>query len=112
MFGKFTYLYYTLIFTIPLILFLWFYFLTILKKNLLSIAITTALLTLYGFFLWPTGLAWKTWVYNGEKILGVSIFGTVLEDIVWWLFISLLLASFAIVMIKKEQQKERLMRRS
>lgn len=112
MFGKFTYLYYTLIFTLPLIAFLWIYFYRILKKNVATIFVTTILLTTYGFLIWSTGLAWGTWAYNGEKILGVSIFGTVLEDIVWWSLTSFLLASFAIVMMKKEQQKERLMRRS
>lgn len=108
MFDKLTYLLYTLIFTTPLILFLWVYYFKTLKKNLIVIVLTTMILTFYGFFLWPTGLVWRTWEYNQQKILGLTIFGTVFEDIVWWFLISFLISSFAIVVIRKEEQKENL----
>lgn len=70
------------------------------------VLLTTMILTFYGFFLWPTGLVWKTWEYNHQKILGLTIFGTVLEDIAWWFLISFLISSFTIIMMKKEEQKE------
>lgn len=111
MFAKFTYLFYTLLFTVPLIFFLWFYFYRILRKNLIAVLTTTFILTLYGFFLWPTGLVWNTWAYNSEKILGATILGTVLEDILWWFLIAFLLASFALVMAKKEEAHEGILRR-
>lgn len=108
MFDKFTYLFYTLIFTIPFILFLWAYYFKVLKKNFIIILLTTVILTFYGFFLWPAGLTWKTWEYNNQKILGLTIFGTVFEDIVWWFLISFLISSCTIIIMKKEDQKENL----
>lgn len=112
MFGKFTYLFYTLLFTTPLMLFLWIYFYKILNKHIRVILATTALLTVYGFFLWPLGLAWGTWAYNDEKLLEITIFGTVLEDIIWWFCISFLLTSFAIISIYKEEKNERILKRN
>lgn len=112
MFGQYTYLFYTLIFTLPFIFFLWIYYYQILRGNIRTILIVTFILTLYGFFLWPTGLIWGTWAYNSKKLLGITVFGTVLEDIIWWVVIALLLTSFTIVVAKKEEKRESLLKRT
>ena len=104
MFGKFTYLAYTLIFTVPLIAFLWWRQGKRLWAARRVLAVTTLLVTAFGFLVWPYGLAWKCWDYAPEKILGVSIFGTVLEDLVWWLCISFLFACTVTMLAEFEEE--------
>lgn len=111
MFDNATYFFYTLIFTVPLILILWGYFIKILRQGSRFIVVTTLLLTMYGFYLWPLGLEWKTWAYNSEKLLGITILGTVLEDTLWWVLVAFLLSSFTIIMVDKEDKKESLLKR-
>jgi len=111
MFGHSSYLLYTAIFTLPLIFILWIYQFSSLKRNLKTVLATTFLLTLYGFFLWPVGLIWKTWAYSSEKILGIKILGTHIEDILWWFLIVFLLSSFTVAMAEKERRKESILKR-
>ena len=112
MFGKFTYFYYTLSFTLPLIFVLWIYFYSILVKNIRLISLTTIILTIYGFFIWPLALVWKAWAYDFSKTLSIKLLGTVLEDVVWWLLVSFLISSVTVVMLKKEKNKEKLFKRN
>lgn len=111
MFGKASYFLYTLIFTLPLISALWIYYFPSLKRNFGIPFLATFLLTLYGFFLWPLGLKWQTWAYSSEKILGVQILGTYLEDILWWLLICFLLSSFATIFAEKEEEQKPVLKR-
>lgn len=103
MFGRFTYLGYDLLFTVPLIIFLFLRGHDALRKHIFVVAITTILLTLYGSFIWPRGLQTGTWRYNPEKMLGVLIFGVHGEDILWWFLTTLLYASFIAVSSAHEQ---------
>ncbi len=103
MFGKNTYLFYTLFFTLPLICLLWGYYFPILKRKVKTVFLTTLILTTYGYFLWPLGLLWQTWAYSPEKILDIKIGLTHLEDILWWFLISFLLSSFTIIFSQKEE---------
>ena len=97
MLGKFTYLGYTLIFTWPLIAFLWWRHADRLRPALRLIGLVTGLATVYGFFVWPYGLSWGCWAYSEDHILGIRILGTVFEDLVWWACIAFLFASFVVV---------------
>lgn len=111
MFGQYSYLFYTLIFTLPLTFILWVYYFPLLQKNSRVVFLTTFILTLYGFFLWPLAIDWKAWAYSPDKILGVKIFDTHLEDILWWFLIVFLLSSFAVVLAQKEEKKESIFER-
>jgi hypothetical protein len=104
MFGNFTYLAYTLIFTVPLIAFLWRRHGARLWQARRLIVTATALVTAFGFFVWPYGLVWKCWEYSPTRILGVIIFGTVLEDVVWWLCISFLFACTVTLLAQFEDE--------
>lgn len=104
MFGRFTYLGYDLLFTLPLILFLWLRGGTAIRKHWFAIAASAALLTYYGFLIWPVGLRWGTWQYHQEKMLGIMVFGVHLEDILWWLLTVLLFASF--IAVSSEYEKD------
>lgn len=111
MFSHASYLLYTIIFTIPLILILWVYYFPILKRNSKVVFLTTFVFTLYGFFIWPLAINWKAWAYSPDKILNIQILGTHLEDITWWFLIVFLLSSFTVVLAQKEEKKESIFKR-
>jgi lycopene cyclase domain-containing protein len=104
MFGHYTYLGLTLIFTLPLILFLWWRHGRRLWRSRRLIFLATVMAVVYGFFVWPFGLRWHCWGYSEEHILGMRIFGTVLEDLVWWACIAFLFSSFITVAAAAEEK--------
>ncbi|PIZ42257.1 hypothetical protein COY34_03145 [candidate division WWE3 bacterium CG_4_10_14_0_2_um_filter_42_8] len=106
MFGHGTYLFYTLIFTLPLIGFLWFFYRPILRPCLKKILGLSLLATFYGFLVWPYGLKMSCWGYSEAKILNITLFGVVLEDIVWWFLVTWLLISFVTVSLHFENRKQ------
>ncbi len=97
MFGELTYLTYTLVFTLPLISFLWWRHYARLRKHVLLIGTATALSLVYCVLVWPLGLTWECWTYAEDKITGLEVLGTVLDDLVWWAYITFLIASFTVV---------------
>ena len=97
MFGKLTYLTYTLVFTLPLISFLWWRHYDRLRRHVLLISAATALSLVYCVLVWPLGLEWECWTYAEDKITGLELFGTVVDDLVWWACITFLFASFAVI---------------
>lgn len=104
MFGRFTYLGYVLLFTVPFIVFLFLRGRSAIKKHLGTIVAVTVFCTAYGaFFLWPIGLRIETWQYNSEKMLGVLVFGAHLEDILWWLATVFLFSAFIAVSSDREE---------
>lgn len=111
MFGKFTYLMYTAVVTIPLILITWGYYWKILKKHVRLIAFLVLILTFYGSLMMTAGLATKSWAYDQNKFLGIFILGAVLDDIIWWACIFLLQVSTIVVLLKKFDKKEPLLKR-
>lgn len=111
MFGKFTYLGYTVIFTIPLIVATWIYYWPILKKKIKVITFLVTLLTMYGSILMALALHIHAWSYANNKFLGIYFLGVVLEDIIWWVCILLLEVSAVVVlMVKKDTNKSILSR--
>lgn len=111
MFGKFTYLFYTLMFTLPLIFIMWLYYWPILKKAILPIFLMVAVFTIYGSVMMTVALHVKAWSYSSDRFLGIYIFGAVLEDILWWFVIFILEISCVIIMLKKTDNKESLLKR-
>ncbi|MBI2031764.1 MAG: hypothetical protein HYT08_04085 [Candidatus Levybacteria bacterium] len=112
MFGKFTYLFYTLSITLPLIIITWFYYWPILKKAIKLISLLVILLTIYGSIMMTVALRVKAWSYSTDKILEIRLLGVAIEDTIWWALILTLIISCAIVMIKKQDHKEPILKRS
>jgi len=110
MFGKLTYLIYTLIFTVPLITFLWWRHYIILRRCLPVIGAITTLALAYCILVWPLGLTWGCWSYAGDRILGLRILGVDLEDLVWFACIAWLYGSFAVVSSEYEEAGKPLIR--
>ncbi|HSD98466.1 MAG TPA: hypothetical protein VLB73_02070 [Patescibacteria group bacterium] len=111
MFGKFTYLSYTVLISVPLILVTWVYYWKILKKYARLIIFLVLLLTFYGSIMMTVGLAVRAWSYNPDKFLPIFIFGAAIDDIIWWACIFLLEVSTVVVLLKKFDKKEKLLKR-
>ncbi|MFH1832593.1 MAG: hypothetical protein ABH816_00300 [Candidatus Levyibacteriota bacterium] len=112
MFGKFTYLDYTLIITLPLIIGIWIYYWPILKKAIRLITLIVVLFTIYGSIMMSVALHVKAWSYSSEKFLGIYFLGAVIEDIIWWIMILIVEVSSVVVLLKKQNNKEPLLKRS
>jgi len=87
----------TLLFTIPPLCLLWLReeFVAVLKKHVKGILAATALLSVFGNVIWPLAMRWGAWAYAPEKLTGIRLFSLVwLEDVVWWVLVSFLFASF------------------
>lgn len=111
MFGKFTYLGYTLLFTVPLIFITWVYYWQILKKKIKVITFLVVLISFYGSILMTVALHVHAWSYNSEKFLGIYFFGVVMEDMIWWFCILLLEVSAIIVLMIKKDNNSSLFKR-
>jgi lycopene cyclase domain-containing protein len=97
MFEQYSYLGYTLIFTLPPIALLWVRaeFARTMLKDLAGILLATAIISVYGCAIWPLAMRWGCWSYRETRILNLKLFGYVfVEDVVWWVLVSFLFASF------------------
>ncbi|MFQ6015080.1 MAG: hypothetical protein ACE5NP_06530 [Anaerolineae bacterium] len=110
MFGFNTYLILTLLFALPPIALLWWRHFRLLWQEKGLICFVTFLATSYGFFVWPVSMQWQSWAYSKDQIIGLWVIATALEDIVWWLLISFLFASFVVVASHFEEQKQPLLK--
>jgi len=107
MFDTLSYIGYTLLFCVPLLLLIWLRseFFTILVKNVSTVILSTITITLYGCIIWPVAIKYGAWSYGSDKISGVKLFDYVyLDDVVWWLFISLLFSSFVVLSAHYEER--------
>ena len=107
MFERWSYLGYTLMFCLPPLVLLWLRreFAARMARDLGRILATSLLLTVYGCIIWPVALKMGAWSYAQDRILNIKLFGYVhLEDAVWWLLISFLLASFISLSIRFEEE--------
>lgn len=107
MFEHWSYLGYTLMFCLPPIVLLWLRreFALRMARDLKQILAASLLLTLYGCSIWPLALKMGAWAYAENRILNIKLFGYVhIEDAVWWLLISFLLASFMSLSIRFEEE--------
>jgi lycopene cyclase domain-containing protein len=107
MFERWSYLGYTLMFCLPPLVLLWLRreFASRMARDLGRILAASLLLTVYGCIIWPVALKMGAWSYAEDRILNIKLFGYVhLEDAVWWLLISFLLASFIALSIRFEEE--------
>ncbi len=107
MFEHWSYLGYTLMFCLPPLVLLWLRreFAAPMTRDLGRILAASLLLTVYGCLSWPVALKIGAWSYAGDRILNIKLFGYVhLEDAVWWMLISFLLASFISLSIRFEEE--------
>lgn len=107
MFGELSYLGYTALFCLPPLVLIWLRreFYQVLAANLRRIVVATVALTAYGCAIWPVALRFGAWSYGADRIIGVQLFGVLfLEDLVWWVLISLLFASFVVLATHYEDQ--------
>ena len=112
MFGRFTYLVYTIIFTIPLIVGTWIYYWNILKRKIKVITFLVVIMSTYGSIFMTLALHIKAWSYASDKFLGIYFLGVVVEDIIWWMLILFLEVSAIIVLMVKKDNKEPLLKRN
>ena len=97
MLEHYSYLGYTLMFSLPPIALLWVRaeFARAMRKDLAGILLATAIISVYGSAIWPLAIRWGCWSYQETRILNCKLFGYVfVEDVVWWLLVSFLFASF------------------
>lgn len=107
MFERWSYLGYTLLFCLPPIVLLWLRreFAARMLRDLRRILAASLLLTAYGCLVWPVALKMGAWAYSEDRILNFKLFGYVhLEDALWWLLVSFLLASFVSLSIRFEEE--------
>ncbi len=93
MLGKFSYLVYTLLFTLIPIGILWIKKFSFLKKNIKIIFVTVLFGVLYAILvnLVPTYL--RIWTISPNKILGIIMFGYPVEDILFFALVALAISS-------------------
>jgi diacylglycerol kinase len=107
MFERWSYLGYTLLFCLPPLALIWLRreFSGRIARDLRRIAGATLVLTLYGCLIWPVAMRMGAWAYAGDRVLGLKLLGWVhLEDAVWWLLVSFLMASFVALSTRYEDE--------
>jgi lycopene cyclase domain-containing protein len=106
MFEHYSYLGYTLMFCLPPIVLLWVRaeFARTMRKDLVGILLATAIVSAYGSAIWPLAIRWGCWTYQENRILNRKLFGYVfVEDVVWWVLVSFLVASFVSLSTRWEE---------
>lgn len=106
MFEHYSYLGYTLMFCLPPIVLLWVRaeFARTMRKDLAGILLATAIISVYGSAIWPLAIRWGCWTYREDRILNRKLFGYVfVEDVVWWVLVSFLFASFVSLSTRWEE---------
>lgn len=107
MFEQMSYIGYTLLFCVPPLILMWLRkeFFHILQKNLKTILLSTAILTIYGCLIWPIALKYGAWAYSPEKITNIKLLGFVfLDDVIWWIFIGVIFSSYISISTHYEDQ--------
>ncbi len=100
--GKYSYLAYMLIFTLTPILILWLKKFELLRKNIKIVGITAIIAIAYQFIVDPFAEAYKAWFFGEDKILGFWIFNFPIENILFFLLVSVAISSATLVFIDYE----------
>ncbi|MFC1557015.1 diacylglycerol kinase family protein [candidate division KSB1 bacterium] len=107
MFDSMSYIGFTLLFCVPPLMMLWLRreFVIILRKEIRLILTSTFLITVYGSILWPLAIDKGAWSYGIGKFTGAKLLNYVyVDDVVWWIFVSLLFSSFIVVSAHCEER--------
>lgn len=106
MFGKFSYLFYMLVFTLIPIGMVWIRHYHALKKNIYIILITVFLAVVYQLISDPFAAAWKAWSFNKDKTLGIWLLGFPIEDMLFAVLVATAISSSVIGFLCREQRKK------
>ena len=107
MFEEFSYIGYTALFGLPPLILMWLRreFFNVLAPRLRIILLSSLILTVYGSIIWSVALHHGVWAYGPDTITKIMLFGYVhLDDVVWWLIISLLFSSAVTLGVHYERQ--------
>ena len=107
MFEELSYVGYNALFCIPPLILMWLRreFFKILISRLKIILFSSLILTVYGSLIWPIALQHGAWAYSSAKITNITLFGYVyIDDVMWWLLVSLLFSSAVTLGIHYERQ--------
>ena len=107
MFEELSYVGYNALFCIPPLILMWLRreFFKILVSRLKIILFSSLILTVYGSLIWPIALQHGAWAYSSDKITNITLFGYVyIDDVMWWLLVSLLFSSAVTLGIHYERQ--------
>lgn len=107
MFEEVSYIGYNALFGLPPLILMWLRkeFFGILVSHLRIILLSSLVLTFYGSLIWPVALHHVAWAYNPDTMTKVMLFGYVyLDDVMWWLIVSLLFSSAVTLGVHYERQ--------
>ena len=107
MFEEFSYIGYTALFGLPPLILMWLRreFFSVLVSRLRIILLSSLILTVYGSLIWPVALHHGAWAYGPDMITKIMLFGYVhLDDVLWWLIVSLLFSSAVTLGVHYERQ--------
>ena len=107
MFEEFSYIGYTALFGLPPLILMWLRreFFNVLVSRLGIILLSSLILTVYGSLIWPVALHHGAWAYSPDMITKIMLFGYVhLDDVMWWLIVSLLFSSAVTLGVHYERQ--------
>ena len=103
-FGHFSYLVYMLIFTLIPIGILWVKNFQFLKKNIKIVWMTVIIAVIYQLIVDPFAENWNAWFFSSDKILGVWIFNFPLENILFFILISIAISSAVLTFIYYQER--------
>jgi lycopene cyclase domain-containing protein len=104
MLDKYSYLFYMLIFTLSPIIILWIKNFKFLLKNIKIILIIAFMGFLYTFLVDYFVVLWNTWKFNPEKILGIWIINSPIENFVFMILVNIAIASAVLSFIKSRKK--------
>ena len=93
MFGHYSYLVYTLIFTLSPIVLMWMHDYPMMRKNFSVIGIVALLSVLYQSIVDPFAESWHAWFFGNDKILGIWIGSFPIENTLFFALVSIAITS-------------------
>lgn len=102
-FGRYSYLVYMLIFTLLPIGILWIRHFALLRKNAKIISLVTAFGALYHFPTYVLAERWGNWFFSDDRVLGLQVLGSPIEDLLFAVLISIAISSAVLVFIHRRQ---------
>lgn len=105
MFGQFSYLVYMLTFTLIPIITLWFINFRFLFKNI-KVILGVAIIALgYQLIVDPFAEYFQAWFFSEDRILGIWLFNFPIENVLFFLLVSIALSSAVLTLVNLQQVK-------
>jgi len=102
--GKFTYLFYMLIFTSIPIGILWAKNFRFLKKNIRIIFIVAIAAIIYQFITDPFAENWNAWFFSKDKIFDIWILNFPIENILFFFLVSIAISSATLTFVYYQEK--------